>query len=136
MSKLLIVDDEEEIREFLSEFFTERRYSVLTASTKDEALLLLEREQPAVALLDVRMKGQRDGVEILQWIKDKGLNVKTIMVTGVETSEAVEEAKSLGADDYITKPLSLEYLEQSVTQRVAALAGGAPKEQDPGRAPS
>ena len=124
------MDDEEDIRGFLSEFFTERGYSVLTAGTKEEALIVLEREKPQVALLDIRMKGQRDGLEVLKWIKDKGLKVKTIMVTGIETSEAVEEAKSLGADDFITKPLSLEYLEQSVAQRVAALLGGAAKEKD------
>ena len=131
MSKLLIVDDEEEIRQFLSEFFVDRGHSVLTASTKEEALLLLEREKPQVALLDIRMKTQRDGVEILKWIKDQGLKVKTIMVTGVETSEAMEEAKALGSDDYITKPLSLEYLEQSVAQRVAALSGDSPKKIEP-----
>lgn len=129
MGKLLIVDDEADIRQFLSEFFTERGYSVLTAGTKEEALPLLEGENPQVALLDIRMKGQRDGLEVLKWIKDKGLKVKTIMVTGIETSEVVEEAKSLGADDFIAKPLSLEYLEQSVAQRVAALSGAQPKKK-------
>ncbi len=128
MIKLLIVDDEEEIRRFLSEFFTDRGYSILTASTKEEALLVLEREEPKIALLDIRMQGQRDGIEILRWIKDQGLKVKTIMVTGVETSEAVEEAKRMGADDYITKPLSLEYLEKSVSQRIATLAGESKEE--------
>jgi len=132
MIKLLIADDEEDIRQFLSEFFTDRGYSVLTAGTKEEALLLLEHEKPQVALLDIRMKSERDGIEILRWIKDQGLNVKTIMVTAVETSESAEEAKRIGADDYITKPLSLEYLEKSVSQKIAALSGDIPKEGDLG----
>lgn len=129
MTKLLIVDDEEEIRAFLTEFFEDRSYQVLTAGTKEEAQAVLEQEKPEVALIDIRMKAERDGIELLQWIKDRNLKVVTIMVTGVENRLVVEEVLKLGADDYIVKPLSLEYLEKSVSEKIKALTGDPSKPQ-------
>lgn len=125
VKKILIADDEEEIRDFLRSFFDERGYSVVAAGTKADAIALLEQEKPHVALLDIRMGTPRDGIEILSWIKQQKLNVKTIMITGIENQEIMEEARKLGADDYITKPLSLEYLETSVSEKIAKLTGGA-----------
>ncbi|OGW89283.1 MAG: hypothetical protein A3G33_02720 [Omnitrophica bacterium RIFCSPLOWO2_12_FULL_44_17] len=121
MKKLLIVDDESEIRDFLSEFFIGRKYTVVTAATKEDAYKALQEEKPHVALLDVRMKGPRDGIEILHWIKEQKLTVKIIMVTAVEARDIIQETASLGANDYITKPLSLEYLETCVAQKIATL---------------
>jgi DNA-binding response OmpR family regulator len=65
--KLLIVDDEEEIRDYLKDFFEYRDYSVLTAATKEEAMKALEDEKPLAALLDIRMRSSRDGIDPLQW---------------------------------------------------------------------
>lgn len=121
MKKILIADDEDEIRKFLKEFFEDKGYSVLTAKTQEEAKEQLEREKPLVALLDIRMRSQRDGLEILTWIKQRKLFTKTIMVTAVENREIIEEAYKLGADDYITKPLSLEYLQTSVSEKIENL---------------
>jgi len=121
MKKLLIVDDETEILAFLKEFFEDRGYSVTTAASSDEARQALELEKPLVALLDIKMKTNEDGLELLRWIKEKSPKVKVIMVTSLEHQEIVEKAKSLGADDYITKPLELQYLETSVSEKVDAL---------------
>ena len=120
MNKLLVVDDEEEIQDFLREFFANRGYSVVTAGNKEEACKVLLEEKPLVVLLDIRMRGARDGLEILEWIKGENLKVKIIMVTGIENQEVIQEAMRKGADDYITKPLSLEYLETRVAQKIAA----------------
>jgi DNA-binding response OmpR family regulator len=128
--KLLIVDDEEEIRDYLRDFFADRDYSVVTASTKEGAMKALEDEKPLAALLDIRMRTSRDGIDLLQWIKDRKLPVKTIMVTAVEDEKVIQEVRKLGADDYITKPLSLEYLENSLSERIDELIKDLSKKQD------
>src|SRR3989338_5680263 len=108
MPKLLVVDDEAEICAFLKSFFEERLYEVITARSGEEALEKVEREKPQVLLLDIKMPG-KDGIEVLREVKRKYPKVKVIMVTAVETSDKIEQAIKLGADNYITKPLSLEY---------------------------
>ncbi|MBU1864359.1 MAG: response regulator [Candidatus Omnitrophica bacterium] len=120
MSKILIVDDELEICAFLKEFFSERNYDVVTASSGKEAIQLVNRENPHVLLLDIKMPGI-DGLEVLKAVKQYHPNLKVIMVTAVETSDKMAEAFKLGADNYITKPLSLEYLERDVKEKIFKL---------------
>lgn len=120
MPKLLVVDDEAEICAFLKSFFEERLYEVITARSGEEALEKVEREKPQVLLLDIKMPG-KDGIDVLREVKRKYPKVKVIMVTAVETSDKIEQAIKLGADNYITKPLSLEYLEMEVKDKIARL---------------
>ena len=119
--KLLIVDDEAEICEFLKSFFEDRDFKVATAHNGIAALEQVERFQPDVALLDIQMPGM-DGLQTLKKMKDTYPKLKVIMVTAVETQEKIEEAMRLGADNYITKPLSLEYLEKDVQDKIDSLA--------------
>jgi DNA-binding response OmpR family regulator len=121
VKKILVVDDEEEIRDFLTDFFKERDYAVVCASNPEEAKRAIEEEKPLVVLLDIRMRTQGDGIEILKWIRANKFKVKVIMVTAVENEEVMQEAYKLGADDYITKPLSLENLESAVTEKIESL---------------
>ena len=118
MTKLLVVDDEEEICDFLKCFFEERHFKVTTALSGEEALERVREEQPDVCLLDIKMPGI-DGIQVLKEIKREFPRVKVIMVTALEASEKIEEAVKIGADNYITKPLSLEYLEKDVRQKIA-----------------
>jgi DNA-binding NtrC family response regulator len=122
MKKLLIVDDEEDIRSFLKEFFELKGYSVETASCSEKAMAKFEAYEPHVVLLDIKMKNQRDGIEILRWIKQQNLKAKIIMVTCNETREIMDETTRLGADGFIVKPLSLEYLEECVTKKIESRA--------------
>jgi len=123
MKKLLVVDDEDEICEFLKAFFEERDFDVRTATSGEKALSELEKDKPHVILLDIQMP-KMDGLEALKKIKEQTPDVKVIMVTAVETREKIEEAMRRGADNYITKPLSLEYLERDVQEKIAYLAQG------------
>lgn len=123
MKKLVVVDDELEICDFLSSFFEERGFDVRTAGSGDEAVRVVGEFQPHLVLLDVQMPGM-NGISALRQIKQKHPSVKVIMVTAVETKEKIEEALRNGADNYITKPLSLEYLEKDVQEKVAHLTGG------------
>ena len=68
------------------------------------------------------MRREDEGLEYLPKIKKKVPGAKVIMVTGVDDKEVIETAKKLGADDYITKPLVLEYLESTVMGKVKNLS--------------
>ena len=120
--KLLIVDDEVEICDFLKSFFEERNYEVKTASSGQAALNAVEQFKPQVILLDIKMPGM-DGIQVLGTLKKKFPRTKVIMVTALETRDKIEECLRLGADNYITKPLSLEYLENDVREKIESLAG-------------
>ena len=120
--KLLVVDDEEEICDFLKSFFEERGFDVSTATSGEEAVKAVDQAEPHVVLLDVQMPGM-NGLAALKKIKEGHPAVKVIMVTALETRERIEEALRGGADNYITKPLSLEYLERDVQEKIAHLTG-------------
>jgi DNA-binding NarL/FixJ family response regulator len=62
-----------------------------------------------------------DGLQTLKWIKSNHPHVKVIMVTAIETREKIETALRYGADNYITKPLSLDYLEKDVQDKILHL---------------
>lgn len=120
MKKLLVVDDEVEICEFLKAFFEERDYLVATAHSGVTAIQAIEADRPQLILLDVQMPIM-DGIQTLKTIKAKYPQIKIIMVTAVETRDKIEEAIRAGADNYITKPLSLEYLEKDVQEKIENL---------------
>ena len=112
-SKLLIVDDEIDIREFAKNFFKKRGIEVFTASGGKEALEIIEREKPDLTLLDIQMETMT-GLEVLKKIRENKNDMKIIMVTGMEDEESVNEANSWGVRGYIHKPLVLEELEKIV----------------------
>lgn len=122
--KLLIVDDEIEICDFLKSFFEERNFDVKTASSGQAALDMTEQFKPNVMLLDIKMPGM-DGVQVLGNVKKKYPRTKVIMVTALETRDKIEECLRLGADNYITKPLSLEYLENDVREKIESLTSSS-----------
>ena len=118
--KILTVDDELGIDSFFYEFFTVRNYEVFNAASGKEALEIVKRERPRIVLLDINMRGM-DGIETLKRIKEMDKDVTIIMVTGVKDDDVAKKAKEIGADDYITKPLSLEYLEKVVLLKLTNL---------------
>ncbi len=113
MNKILVVDDEIEICNFLSEFLTKKGYDVSVAASGQEAVSLVGSINPEIVLMDIRMPGM-DGIEALRKIKQMRDNIEVVMITAVNDEEIAKEAMSVGASDYITKPLSLSYLETVV----------------------
>lgn len=113
MSKLLIVDDESDIREFAKSFFKKRGIDVFTAACGKDALESVDNNAPELILLDITMPDM-SGVEVLKTLRERGNDVKVIMVTGIENEETVNEANSWGIRGYIHKPLILEELEKIV----------------------
>jgi len=117
MHKLLVVDDESDICDFVKTFFKDRGFHVLTALNGEEALSVAKKERPDLVLLDIKMKGM-DGLAALRHIKEFDRSIKIIMVTALEDQDKIHEAYKLGACDYITKPLILDYLEQAVLKNL------------------
>jgi DNA-binding response OmpR family regulator len=116
--RLLVVDNEMDVCNFVKSFFEMRGFDVLTAFNGDEALKVLEHIHPDLIILDVVMRRENEGIEYLPQVKAKSPKSKIIMITGVDDKETIESAKKLGADNYITKPLVLESLESVVLTKV------------------
>ena len=119
MAKLLIVDDEEDVREFAANFFRKRKIDVITASSGEEALNLIKQQKSDLVLLDIRMGGI-DGIETLRRIRESDKNAKVIMITGRKPEEeaSFDKCRQLGAIDYIHKPLELDELEKMVLKQL------------------
>lgn len=120
MPKLLIVDDEEDIREFARSFFKKRGIDVFTASGGRTALEIVDEESPDLVLLDITMDDM-SGLDVLKSLRQKQNDVKVIMVTGIESEDVVNEANSWGIRGYIHKPLILEELEKIVLAELQSL---------------
>ena len=119
MAKVLIVDDESDIREFARNFFKKRKIDVSVAAGGRQALELIAQEKPDLVLLDVRME-EMTGIEVLRELQKIKSPVKVIMVSGIEDEETVNEAKSLGVIGFIHKPFILEELEKIVLAQLSS----------------
>jgi DNA-binding response OmpR family regulator len=126
MLKILVVDDEVEVCDFVKNFFSERNFEVITAYNGEEALHLIEAQTPEIVLLDIKMPVM-DGMQMLKEVRRRNKHCKIIMVTAVDDTEKAQEARNYGAVGYITKPLSLEQLEQSVLALAEEISAAYPK---------
>ena len=118
---MLVVDDQENMRELLATAFAERGFSVTTAASGDEAIDLLREAGPfSVVITDLSIPG-KNGLEVLRAAKGMSSDCEVIIVTGYGTIESAVEAMRLGAYDYITKPLKLSEIENKVDKIVRKL---------------
>jgi two-component system, chemotaxis family, chemotaxis protein CheY len=113
--KILIVDDSQFMRGVLKDIVCTEGHECVEAQTGKEALEKYESEKPDLMLLDVIMP-EVDGMEVLKQI---GKNVKTIVISAVGQEKMVEEAKAMGALDYIVKPFD----NKKVTETIKAITG-------------
>jgi DNA-binding NtrC family response regulator len=116
MAKLLVVDDEKNLRLVVQKEMTRQGHEVTTASDGEEAWGLLEKQDFDVLLCDINMP-RLDGMGLLRRMCDKiPLRPEVIMLTGQATVETAIEAMKLGAYDYLTKPYRIAELSALVTQ--------------------
>ncbi|MFA5976523.1 MAG: ATP-binding protein [Elusimicrobiota bacterium] len=111
--RLLIVDDDKDLTRNLKAFFERYKYQVDVAHDGLQAIEMAEKSCPHLVFLDIGLPG-KSGIEVLQQIKAKDPSIRVIMITGQVESELMEKARKLGADDYVTKPFTLEYLNNEV----------------------
>jgi NtrC-family two-component system response regulator AlgB len=113
VAKLLIVDDEKNIRGHLATFFRDRGYEVQTAESGQQALSMFSDRRPDLVLTDYRM-AEMNGHELLKRIKQRDPNVMVILMTAYATVENAVAAMKEGAYDYLTKPFSLDQVEHAI----------------------
>jgi CheY-like chemotaxis protein len=109
-ARVLVTDDELEMRKMIAERLRDTGYEVLEAADGEEALARVPEYEPDIVLLDILMAGI-GGMETLRRIKAMRPETCVIMVTAIEDMESAQQALGLGASDYVTKPFSFSYLD-------------------------
>ena len=105
--RVLIIDDEENMRHMLSVLLQRENFQVSLASNGRQGLDIIRRRQFAVVLCDVKM-AEMDGLEFLTTLRGRGIRVPVVMMSAFGTVELAVEAMKQGADDFITKPFKGE----------------------------
>ena len=109
MRKVLVVDDEIHTVRLLKKYLDSKDYDVYTATNGMEAIEKVKEVNPQVVLLDIIMPGM-GGIDTLREIKKIDPKIAVIMVTAVIDEALAKKSLQLGADDYITKPLDLNFI--------------------------
>jgi DNA-binding response OmpR family regulator len=106
--RILVVDDEESISEFVKRVLELEGYDVTTAADGESALAHLSEQAPDLVLLDIKMPGL-NGYQVLARIRETS-SVPVMMLTAVREGTAMERSLGLGASDYLIKPVSVKVL--------------------------
>ncbi len=108
-ARVLVVDDERSMRDFLEIFFRREGMDVATAGDVDQALALIEADDFDLVMTDVQMPG-KNGLELLRSVKESSPETVVIVVTAFATAETAIDAMKQGAYDYLTKPFKVDEL--------------------------
>ncbi|RLI20765.1 hypothetical protein DRO54_05385 [Candidatus Bathyarchaeota archaeon] len=106
-ARILIVDDDESIREVLTSILTDEGYIVDAVSTGEEAIKATHENFYNLALIDIRLPDM-EGTKLLTKLKDTVPKMRKIIITGYPTLQNAIEAVNFGADAYIVKPINME----------------------------
>lgn len=120
MERILVVDDEAETCSVLKDFLVLKGYEVHIALNGKDAIRMLKEVRPHIVLLDIMMPGM-GGIETLKEIKEIDPRVGVVMITSVIDEEIAKRTIELGAYDYITKPMDLDYLETVLMVKILDL---------------
>ncbi len=118
MATILVVDDEQGMREFLTVLLEHQGYRVIAASDGEQALQLIVHQPPDLVISDVRMP-KVDGIGLLAGIRETHPHLPVIMMTAYASSDSTIQAMRLGADDYITKPFRIDEIRLVVEKALA-----------------
>lgn len=122
--KILVIDDDPNISSLIKDFLEKKGYHIIVASSGEEGLEKFKEEKPILILLDVNLPGM-DGIMTLKRIRQIDEEVGVIMVTAVMDNTIFNEAKNLGAYEYIVKPFDLNYLETCALVRVCIVSASS-----------
>ncbi|MCL5020107.1 MAG: sigma-54 dependent transcriptional regulator [Bacteroidetes bacterium] len=121
---ILVIDDDDAVRDSLRGFLDERGYEVQTAADGNEGLKLFSRHRPDLVISDVRMK-EMDGIEVLKAIKVMDKNLPVIIMTAFGDMDSVIEAMKLGAYDYLEKPFKTANAETLISRALETNRSGS-----------
>ncbi|EBA17783.1 nitrogen assimilation regulatory protein NtrX [Roseobacter sp. SK209-2-6] len=111
MSDILIVDDERDIRELISDILEDEGYATRKAGNSEECMAQLNQEPPALLILDIWLKdSQMDGIDILKTVKRDNPEVPVVIISGHGNIEIAVAAIKQGAYDFIEKPFNIDQL--------------------------
>ena len=108
--KVLVVEDEQRIAQFLKKGLAEKGYVVDAVGNADAALDVLSGSPPDLIILDLMIPGSRDGLELCRELRARGVRSKILMLTARDTVQNKIEGLDAGADDYLVKPFSFREL--------------------------
>lgn len=103
MKKILVCEDEKEVRDLLTELLLKEKYEIALATDGKEAVERAKDMQPDLILLDIRMP-KLDGFEVAQKVREFNNKVKIIFITGFQSPELLKEAEKYDIAGYIVKP--------------------------------
>ncbi|WP_293576360.1 sigma-54 dependent transcriptional regulator [Phaeobacter sp.] len=111
MSDILIVDDERDIRELVSDILEDEGYATRKAGSSDECVAALKDAEPALLILDIWLKdSQMDGIDILKMVKRDNPEIPVVIISGHGNIEIAVAAIKQGAYDFIEKPFNIDQL--------------------------
>ena len=113
--KILLVDDDEWIRDSLSLFFEAEGCNLLTFETAEEGMEAVRKQAYDIVISDYKLPGM-DGLEFLRRVKEKQPKIFEVLITAYTNCEIVKQAKDIGVKDIIPKPFTSEDVETSLSR--------------------
>ena len=121
-NEILVVDDNSDIRSLISGILKDKGFSVREAANYDQALNEIKKKIPDVAIIDVKLdKGDNDGIELLNHIKNKNINIPVIIISGHANIDMAIKSLKAGAFEFIQKPFDKERLLNFIRRAVENL---------------
>jgi DNA-binding response OmpR family regulator len=115
--RILVIDDEKHIRMLYQEELENQGYKVVTSDGNDSVDSLLSRAEPDVIVLDIKLEGEKSGLDILQEVRAGGNDVPVILCTAYDSFQ--HDLKSIAADYYVVKSVDLTELLDKVQKALA-----------------
>ncbi len=116
-ARILVIDDDENIRKVLTAILEDEGYTVEEAATAKSAIRMTERKTYNVALIDIRLPDM-EGIELLTKLKPTMPKMRKIIVTGYPTMQNAVEAVNKDADAYVLKPFNVEQVLQLIDKQI------------------
>lgn len=117
--KILLIDDEDSVRQMLSDFLTLKGYQTIEAPGGVKGVQMAELLKPDLILLDLKMP-EMDGIAVLKKLRHSNTQAAVVMLTGVYDEVTARQAIQLGAYEYLTKPIDLSTLENLISRILPA----------------
>ncbi len=111
---ILVIDDDETVFQFVQLALQDEDYMLTYADSGEEGIMLMQEESFDLVLLDVEMKGM-NGFDVLKWIRENFRKKKVIFLTGEKEMHIIKQGNEMGINDYITKPIILSVMKESIS---------------------